>query len=56
VASEQVENLAARALAGTPIFLDASFLDRSDVSVLAQLKARFEFVSYRPNLFELRPR
>ena len=56
VASEQVENLAARALAGTPIFLDASFLDRSDVGVLAQLKARFEFVSRGPNLFELRPR
>jgi 4-amino-4-deoxy-L-arabinose transferase-like glycosyltransferase len=56
VASEHVENLAARALAGTPIFLDASFLDRSDVGVLAQLKARFEFVPYRPNLFELRPR
>lgn len=56
VASEQVENLAARARAGTPIFLDASFLDRSDVGVLAQLKARFDFVAHRPNLFELRPR
>src|SRR5205814_8647525 len=42
VASEQVENLAATAAAGTPIFLEAAFLSRSDVGVLAQLKTRFE--------------
>ena len=56
VASEQVEDLATRAAAGTPVFLDATFLDRSDAGVLTHLKARFEFVSQGPNLFELRAR
>lgn len=56
VASEQVEKLAALAVTGTPIFLEAAFLDRSDIGVLAQLKARFEFVAQGPNLFELHPR
>lgn len=56
VASEQVNNLATMAMAGTPIFLDASYLAQPDAAVLTQLKERFEFVSRAPNIFELRPR
>jgi 4-amino-4-deoxy-L-arabinose transferase-like glycosyltransferase len=56
VASEQVDSLATMAAAGTPIFLDATYLALPDAAVLGQLKGRFDFVSRAPNLFELRSR
>jgi hypothetical protein len=56
VASEQVDRLAAMAAAGTPIFLDATYLASPDAALLAKLKERFDIVSRAPNLFELRSR
>jgi hypothetical protein len=56
VASEQVENLAARAAAGTPIFLDTALLREPDEEVLGQLTTRFDSALRAPDLFELRPR
>ncbi|HEY2140399.1 MAG TPA: hypothetical protein VGH00_09985, partial [Chthoniobacterales bacterium] len=56
VASEQVENLAASAAAGTPLFLDATLLGTADEELVGQLTTRFESVLRAPNLFELRPR
>jgi 4-amino-4-deoxy-L-arabinose transferase-like glycosyltransferase len=55
VASEQLEAIVALAAAGTPVFLDATFLgDESDV--LSRLQQRFVFGQRAPFLYELRLR
>jgi hypothetical protein len=54
VASEQLDALAAQAAAGTPIFLESTFIGESDADVVNQLQERFKFVQRAPYLYELR--
>ena len=54
VASEQLNALVAQAAAGSPIFLDSTFVGESDADVLNQLQQRFKFVPRAPFLYELR--
>jgi hypothetical protein len=44
VASEQVDAIVAQARAGTPVFLDTTFVSEPDGDVLNQLQQRFSFV------------
>ena len=55
VASEQLEAIATQAAAGTPIFLDATFLG-DETDVLSRLQQHFVFVQRAPFLYELRLR
>jgi 4-amino-4-deoxy-L-arabinose transferase-like glycosyltransferase len=53
VASEQLDALVTQAAAGTPIFLDSTFVGESDAEVLNQLQQRFKFVQRAPFLYQL---
>ncbi len=55
VASEQLESLATQAAAGTPVFLDTTFVG-DEADVLNRLQRRFAFVQRAPFLYELRAR
>lgn len=54
VASEKLDAIVAQAAAGTPIFLDATFLGESEANVLNELQQRFTFLKQAPSLYELR--
>jgi 4-amino-4-deoxy-L-arabinose transferase-like glycosyltransferase len=54
VASEQLDSLVAQAAAGTPLFLESTFVGESDAEVLNQLQQRFKLVARAPFLYELR--
>jgi hypothetical protein len=54
VASEQLDAIVAQATAGTPVFLDTTFLAETDANLLNQLRQRFTFVKHAPFLYELR--
>jgi len=55
VASEQLEAIAAQAAAGTPVFLDTTFVG-DEGGVLSRFQQRFVFVQRAPFLYELRLR
>jgi 4-amino-4-deoxy-L-arabinose transferase-like glycosyltransferase len=56
VASEQIDAIAAQAAAGTPVFLDTTFVSRSDADVLNRLQQRLYLVKRTDFLYELRLR
>jgi 4-amino-4-deoxy-L-arabinose transferase-like glycosyltransferase len=56
VASEQLDAIVTQAKAGTPIFLDTTFVRESDGDLLNQLQQRFSFVKRAPFLYELQLR
>jgi 4-amino-4-deoxy-L-arabinose transferase-like glycosyltransferase len=53
VASEQLDAIVAQAAAGTPVFLDSTFVAEYDVPVVSQLEKRFNLVQRAPFLYEL---
>jgi hypothetical protein len=53
VASEQLDALVAQARAGTPVFLDTTFVSDTDGDVLNRLQERFSLVKRAPFLYEL---
>lgn len=55
VASEQLDAIVAQAAAGTPVYLDSTFLG-DEADVLSRLQQRFAFVQRAPFLYELRLR
>ncbi len=55
VASEQLEAIATQAAAGTPVFLDTTFVG-DEADVLSRLQQRFALVQRGPFLYELRLR
>jgi hypothetical protein len=55
VASEQLDAIVAQAAAGTPVYLESTFLG-DEADVLAALQQRFVFLQRAPFLYELRLR
>jgi hypothetical protein len=55
VASEQLDAIAAQAAAGTPVFLDTTFVGE-EADTLNRLEKRFTFLQRAPFLYELRLR
>jgi hypothetical protein len=56
VASERMDEIVMEVAQGTPVFVDASFIDTRDIRIAEGLKARFRFVECAPLLFQLRLR
>jgi hypothetical protein len=56
VALEQLDAIAAAAAAGTPVFLDTSWVHPDDTTALDGFQGRFQFAQRAPELYELRAR
>jgi hypothetical protein len=56
VASEVMERLEGQVRAGTPVFLESSFVADEDRDLLEEIRTRFRVVRRAKHLFELKPR
>ena len=56
VASERMDELAAEAARGTPVFFESSSVGENDAKIMADLRAHFNLLQRAPDLFQLQPK